>query len=88
MKLIDENSTLIVETNTLRKDLKSEKKKGEQMKTILGLSHKKTILPKDGQRIFKQAVSTKEEIHREYQSQIKVLFISRFYVYVDFFSLK
>lgn len=70
-KLIEENATLIVETNALRKDLKTEQKKNHTMEAILGLS-KKTILPKEGMRLMKQAISTREEIHKEYQEQLKV----------------
>lgn len=40
------------------------------MEVLLGLS-KKTILPTEGMRLLKQAIESREEIHKEYQVQIQ-----------------
>lgn len=76
---MDENAILIQETNALRKELSSEIQKGKQMEGVLGTSTKKTILPLEGQKLLKQAIETKQEIHKQYQDQIEVsLFNSKF----------
>lgn len=71
VRLIEENTTLINETNVLRKELKIEQSKTGKMESLLGF-RKKTLLPKEAQRILNSAVQTKEDIHKEYVDKLKV----------------
>ena len=71
MSLIEENSTLITETNALRKELKTELRKNMKMEVLLGL-HKKVMTPKESEKKLKEAVATRQEIHKKYKEKILV----------------
>lgn len=71
MRLIEENTTLIEETNSLRRTLKKEQSKTSKMESVLGF-RKKTLLPKEAQKMLAAAIATRDDIHAEYKVQIKV----------------
>ncbi|XP_022907952.2 cilia- and flagella-associated protein 57 [Onthophagus taurus] len=69
LKLVEENSALIVETNALRKDLKLEYRKNQKMEAVLGL-HKKCVSVRETEKTLNDAVATRHEIHNEYKKII------------------
>jgi hypothetical protein len=66
-----ENTTLIVELNDLRRELKATRKKISDMESILGTSSS-YMNPKEMQAHLQRAVQSHEDIHTEYKSKIKV----------------
>ncbi|KAH1015652.1 hypothetical protein HUJ04_007002 [Dendroctonus ponderosae] len=68
LRLVDENATLLVETNQLRKNLQSEINQNKKLNSIIGMSY---ISPKAAQKKVNLAVSTNEEIHTKYKETIK-----------------
>ncbi|KAF5270192.1 hypothetical protein FQR65_LT05672 [Abscondita terminalis] len=69
IRLVEENSLLIEETNVLRKNLKSESEKKKKMESLLGVSPK-YMGPKHARKRLNDAVTTAEVIHHEYQQQL------------------
>ncbi|XP_050311353.1 cilia- and flagella-associated protein 57 [Anthonomus grandis grandis] len=67
VRLVDENATLLVETNQLRKSLQSEINQNRKLNSIIGLSY---VAPKAAQKKVNLAVSTNEEIHNKYKETI------------------
>lgn len=68
---MEENATLIAETNVLRAELKIEEKKTKKMESILGLSNK-YMLPKVAQKMMSDAVATRAEIEEEFRVELMV----------------
>ncbi|KAK4873590.1 hypothetical protein RN001_012950 [Aquatica leii] len=69
IRLVEENSTLIQETNRLRNTLKGETEQKKKMEALLGLSTK-YMLTKTAQKKLNDAVMTTENIHDQYQQQL------------------
>ncbi|PNF35437.1 Cilia- and flagella-associated protein 57 [Cryptotermes secundus] len=61
-KIMHENTTLIIELNDLRKELKAAHKKISDMESILGTSSRYTN-PKEAQARLQRAVQSHEDIH-------------------------
>lgn len=70
--MVDENCTLIAETNNLRKNLRGEIRRNKKMESLLGLTNK-YMLARQAQKRLNDAVATTEEIHEEYKQKIKVM---------------
>ncbi|XP_030754252.1 cilia- and flagella-associated protein 57 isoform X2 [Sitophilus oryzae] len=67
IRLVDENATLLVETNQLRKNLQVETNQNKKLNSIIGMSY---ISPKMAQKKVNLAISTKEDIHNKYKEII------------------
>lgn len=72
MRLVEENATLIGETNNLRRTLKTEITQKRKMESLLGLSTK-YMLAKHAQKKLNDAVTTTQEIHEQYKQRIEAL---------------
>lgn len=70
VRLVDENATLLVETNQLRRNLQGEINQNRKLNSIIGMSY---ISPKAAQKKVNLAVSTNEEIHNKYRETINVM---------------
>lgn len=66
---MEENASLLVETNQLRKTLESEINQNRKLTSLVGLSY---ISPKMAQQKVNLAASTNREIHNKYREQIEV----------------
>lgn len=71
VKLTEENATLLVETNMLRKELKDEQKRKEKLESILGMNQK-YVSPKLAMERMQNATATRAEIRDEYRKTIEV----------------
>lgn len=69
VRLVDENATLLVETNQLRRSLQGEINQNKKLNSIIGMSY---ISPKAAQKKVNVAVSTNVEIHNKYRETINV----------------
>ncbi|KAK5641374.1 hypothetical protein RI129_009921 [Pyrocoelia pectoralis] len=69
IRLVEENATLIEETNKLRKNLKTETVEKKKMQSLLGLTSK-YMLAKQAQKRLNDAVKTTEDIHAEYEQKL------------------
>ncbi|KAJ8941065.1 hypothetical protein NQ314_010502 [Rhamnusium bicolor] len=67
VRLVDENSSLLIETNHLRKNLQAEMNTTKKLHALVGLSY---ISPKMAQRKVNMAAATNKEIHDKYKEKI------------------
>ncbi|KAL3272571.1 hypothetical protein HHI36_014041 [Cryptolaemus montrouzieri] len=68
-RLVEENALLLVETNNLRHDLKTEQSQNKKLQSVLGFS-KKYVLPRVAQQKLHNAIATREEIRDEFQQRL------------------
>ncbi|KAG5880638.1 hypothetical protein JTB14_037290 [Gonioctena quinquepunctata] len=69
IRLVDENATLLVETNQLRKNLQTEINQNRKLNALVGLSY---ITPKVAQQKVNLAAATNKDIHNNYKEELKV----------------
>ncbi|XP_066249993.1 cilia- and flagella-associated protein 57 [Euwallacea similis] len=67
VRLVEENTTLLVETNQPRKNLQSEINQNEKRNRIVGMPY---MAPKEAQKKVNLAVSTTEDIYNKYKETI------------------
>nr|XP_023027258.1 cilia- and flagella-associated protein 57-like [Leptinotarsa decemlineata] len=67
VRLVDENASLLVETNQLRKHLQAEIHQNRKLNSLVGLSY---ITPKMAQQKVNLAAATNKEIHDTYREEL------------------
>ncbi|XP_017782730.1 PREDICTED: cilia- and flagella-associated protein 57 [Nicrophorus vespilloides] len=70
LRLLEQNSLLITETNNLRRNLKVERGSNKKMNALLGLSKQCSLA--ESQKKLDMAVATREEIRNEFSAKIDV----------------
>ncbi|CAH1154655.1 unnamed protein product [Phaedon cochleariae] len=68
VRLVDDNATLLVETNQLRRNLQAEIHQNRKLNSLVGMSY---ITPKAAQQRVNLAAETNKEIHNKYKTQMK-----------------
>ncbi|KAJ8986164.1 hypothetical protein NQ317_005638 [Molorchus minor] len=68
VRLVEENASLLVETNSLRKHLQAESSQTKKLNALIGLSY---ISPKLAQRKVNMAAATNLEIHNKYKERLE-----------------
>ncbi|KAF5287488.1 hypothetical protein FQA39_LY04116 [Lamprigera yunnana] len=69
VRLVDENSKLIEDTNYLRTRLKTETDDKKKMETLFGISGR-YMNSKQAQKLLNEAVATTHEVHEEYDKKL------------------
>jgi regulator of replication initiation timing len=69
-RMIEENSILIVELNTLREKLKEAREEVSYMENILGLT-RKDVRPAEAKKVLEQAYHGYEELTQKYGTQMR-----------------
>lgn len=76
VRLVDENASLLVETNRLRKNLQSEINQNRKLNSLIGLTY---LTPRMAQQKVNLAAANNKEIHDKYKDEIQVSTINEMY---------
>lgn len=69
VRLVDENASLLVETNQLRKNLQAEINQNRKLNSLVGFTY---MTPRMAQQKVNLAAASNKEIHDQYKDQIEV----------------